>query len=110
MAHTINYQITNLEVAASLDDYTDVVTEIFFNITVTDDGVSSSYTGSIPITLSDTFADFESITHDNVVSWLKNNLWQGPNTEDIHVQQHLDIIQQLKNPTTVKKLPNSWTQ
>jgi hypothetical protein len=110
MSYTIDYQINNLEVTTSLDNRTDVITKIFFAVIVAEDGVSSVYEDWISLTPSTEFIDFENVPKDTVINWLKNILWQGPNTEDIFIQQRLAIIQQLKNPVTVQKLPNSWIQ
>ena len=96
MSYTIDYQINNLEVTTSLDGCTDVITKIFFAIAVTEDGYSSVYEDSIFLTPGTEFIDFENVPKDTVINWLKNILWQGPNTEDIFVQQRLAIIQQLK--------------
>jgi hypothetical protein len=110
MSYTIDYQINNLEVTTSLDSRTDVITKIFFAIIVTEDGYSSVYEDWISLTSGTEFIDFENVPKDTVINWLKNILWQWPNTEDIFVQQRLAIIQQLKNPVTVQKLPSSWAQ
>jgi len=110
MSYTIDYQINNLEVTTSLDGYTDVITKIFFAITVTEDGYSSVYEDWVSLTPGTEFIEFENVPKDTVIDWLKNILWQGPNTEDTFIQQRLAIIQQLKNPVTVQKLPSSWAQ
>jgi hypothetical protein len=110
MAHTINYQIKNLEVTASLNNYTDVITKIYFSITVAEDGFTSVYEDWVPLTTSSEFIDFENVSKNIAIGWLKTVLWQGPNTEDVFIQQRLNTIQQLKNPTVIQKVPTNWIE
>jgi len=110
MPYTIDYQIKNLEVTTSLNDHTNVITKIFFTITVAEDQFNSVHENWVSLTASTEFIDFEDVSKDTVINWLKSILWQGPNTEDIFIQQQLNIIQQLKNPIAVKKVPVSWIE
>jgi hypothetical protein len=110
MSYTIDYQIKNLEVTTSLNNHTDVITKIYFTITVAEDGFSSVYEDWVPLTPSNEFIDFENVSKNTVINWLKSVLWQGPNTEAVFIQQRLNLIQKLKNPTIIQKVPSNWIE
>jgi hypothetical protein len=74
---TYNWKITALKKAPTLDGLSNVITNIRFDYTGTDEesGESHTFSGACPVPApsADNFADIETLTEDIVIEWAKAN-------------------------------------
>lgn len=79
------------------------VTQVHWRVSKTSGNYTASSYGScdfMPDTDSDGYVEFESLTQDNVISWLQSEL----DTADIEFHLDADLAEQA-NPTSISGLP-----
>lgn len=89
--------------------YENVVTEVKWILTASRGDAVVDTNGSVTLPKpSIPFKDFESLTKDQVISWVKEILGEE------EVQSRKDTLEgsldKIINPQVVHKLPQSWTQ
>lgn len=100
MAITYTFQITQLEIAPSLDGLTDVVTRVRYNYNGEDeDGNKGTFPGATPMPspVSGSFVPFDSLTPSEVINWL-DSVADKPHMQDV-------IQEQINNKIDPKYVP-----
>lgn len=100
MAITYTFQITQLEIAPSLDGLTDVVTRVRYNYTGEDeDGNKGNFPGATPMPspASGSFVPFNNLTPTEVISWL-DSVADKPHMQEV-------IQEQINNQINPKHVP-----
>lgn len=101
MAINYTFKIMRLEVAPLLENEVDVVTRIHYNYTgIDEDGNEGIFYGvsSAPSPTSGSFIEFNSLTEEDIISWLNTD------TFTIHMQERIqEQINLKKVPMFVEK-------
>jgi hypothetical protein len=83
------------------------VTQVHWIVSKTSGNYTATNYGScefMPDTTSDGYVEFESLTQDNVISWLQSKL----DTADIESHLDADLAEQA-TPSTITGLPDNWS-
>ena len=70
---TKEFKILSIKKRNAVENYTDVISVVTYEVVAIEDGISVNYVGVVGLPLpSNNFTDFNSLTEDQVIGWVRS--------------------------------------
>lgn len=107
--NTYTWHVTSIATLPEVDGKKDVVVQVKFFVTGTDNVNSWSLSSSQGITLNDqeSFVDYESLTESRIIGWIKDALGESG---QYTLTKEIDTVleQKQRQPVTLESKPLPW--
>jgi hypothetical protein len=106
MAITYNWDISQMDSYPSVDTYTDVVFNVHWRVTATEDDITASAYGTQGITYAEgrPFVPYTELTKDEILDWTKSSMGDYLSVLETSLATQ---IADIKNPPVIV-LPLPW--
>jgi tRNA/tmRNA/rRNA uracil-C5-methylase (TrmA/RlmC/RlmD family) len=106
MAVTHTWSIIRLE---QLNDGTETVTEVFYNV-LSEDEISCNSSGGVQLNIDniENFIQYQNLTEETLLGWVKEQLGENLGNHEINNAAWIDSVKNPPAPRTISQ-PLPWT-